>query len=232
MSRDTTIVFVHGSGGDASVWNAQVTHFADTCDVRAIDLPGRRSDAAIVTLSTCVERLRDHVSSLEMPVVVGHSLGAAVALEYALKDPDTVGGLVLIGAAASVDIPERLIDLVRSDLDAALETLPRALLGRTPDQAAVIRLVDQIRRVPVDAFLGDLRTSAEFNFAGRLKSFHAPVLVVQGAEDRVTTTGAGRDLATALGGAFEEIAASGHMVMLEQPDVLNQTIERFLRTLS
>ena len=228
MSGKTAVLFVHGSGGNASVWDTQVEYFANTRTVRAIDLPGRRGDVSEVSLATCVKRLGSHVRALDRPVVVGHSLGAAVTLEFALENPEMLSGLVLIGAATSVDVPAPLIEMIRSDFDAALQSLPRALLGRMPDHAAVQRLVNSIKQVPVDAFVGDLRTSASFDFEGRLEPFRGPVLVIQGAEDRVTGAEAGGKLAAALGGAFEEVAGSGHMVMMERPAALNGLIESFL----
>ena len=97
------VIFVHGSPGDASNWGAYLVEPIAGADVIAIDRPGfgESEPRGVVT------SLREQAAAIEpllddtQPILVGHSLGAPVALRAAIDFPGRVGGLVLI--SASVD---------------------------------------------------------------------------------------------------------------------------------
>ena len=82
-----TLVLLHGAGESADSWNALIPHLAGL-PVLAADLPGRRTTAG-PPLATVAE-MAAFVSDTLIPadfgpvVVMGHSMGAAVALELAL----------------------------------------------------------------------------------------------------------------------------------------------------
>lgn len=91
-SGPLTIVFVHGLGGDHTIFDSQIAHFAQTHQVLGIDLPGSggsgqdRSSWTMESFGEDVATVLDHLGLNEI-VLVGHSLGGNVTVEAALRRP-------------------------------------------------------------------------------------------------------------------------------------------------
>jgi pimeloyl-ACP methyl ester carboxylesterase len=102
------VVFLHSFGGDSTHWASQLDHLRHHRRALAIDLRGHGKSgrpknldysigAFVRDLEAVVEQLK-----LQRFVLVGHSLGAAVANAYAAKHPNQVAGVVLVGAPGKV----------------------------------------------------------------------------------------------------------------------------------
>src|SRR5215470_16216482 len=122
-----TLVLVHGYGGRALQWLYQLRAFGQTMRVIALDLRGHGgSDDPDELPATMDSLLADLELVLEAVRVTGsfallaHSFGGAIASEYALRHPERVAQLVLIG------VPARFV--VRSGVRSML-SLPRPLLA-------------------------------------------------------------------------------------------------------
>ena len=106
------VVFLHSFGGDSSHWANQLDHLRHHRRALAIDLRGHGKSARPrdmdYSLPAFVSDLETVVKELKLSrfVLVGHSLGAAVANAYAAKNPRQVAGLVLVGASGRMP-PER-----------------------------------------------------------------------------------------------------------------------------
>lgn len=97
------IVMVHGLGGSLMNFTYALTeHLDDEFRVIAIDRPGcgwsERDSAAQATLPEQARMISEFIAAegLENPIVVGHSLGGAIAVTMGLNHPDGLGGLALI----------------------------------------------------------------------------------------------------------------------------------------
>ena len=100
-----SVVFIHGWAASHRFWKYQIPHFKLKYQVTAYDLRGHGESDKPSTGYT----VNDHVNDLELlledlrienAVLIGHSLGGMIALEYALKAPHNLRGLVLVGASA------------------------------------------------------------------------------------------------------------------------------------
>src|SRR5687768_6784879 len=99
----TELVFIHGAGDSAAVWERQVRHFGSHHRVLAIDLPGhgrRLSEEALKSHDRNAEEAgrQIRVGGFSNPVLVGHSMGGAVALSLALSQPSLPRALVLVAS--------------------------------------------------------------------------------------------------------------------------------------
>jgi pimeloyl-ACP methyl ester carboxylesterase len=102
------VVFLHSFGGDSSHWASQLDHLRHHRRALAIDLRGHGKSARPkdmdYSVGAFVRDLESVVDQMKLQrfVLVGHSLGAAVANAYAGKHPDRVVGLVLVGAPGRI----------------------------------------------------------------------------------------------------------------------------------
>ena len=100
-SEDPILIFLHGSWHDSQQWQHIVAPLSETFHCFAIDLLGFGNSVAIKTPTSIdmeVDALHEFLVALKLrPVhLVGHSLGAWIAISYALKYPDLVQGVVAI----------------------------------------------------------------------------------------------------------------------------------------
>src|SRR6185437_4534069 len=191
--------------------------------------------------ATWADDLRGLLGALELepPVFVGHSLGAAVALKYALTYPDDVAGLVLMGTdpdlanlAPRMQAAAELIERV------GLETWVSEHWVKNPPFAAASlerspELLDRYRAMLLANDDGDyVRTcraiaTAE-SLGGRLGDVAQPALVLVGSEDDRTLPEHGRRLAERLPDAgFVELAGVGHTMPFEAPDEVAEAVTGF-----
>lgn len=101
---DTTLLLLHGFGESLFTWRAVVDPLAQHFRVVAVDLPGfggSSKSAASYTLDDMTRRLSDFVDRwVPGPIiVVGHSMGGAIAASLALERPERIQAVVLIAPA-------------------------------------------------------------------------------------------------------------------------------------
>jgi pimeloyl-ACP methyl ester carboxylesterase len=99
--RRPVVIFLHGSWHDNTQWSSAIEILSQNFQCLAIDLLGFGNSTALKTPSTIeteVDCLHEFLTTLKLRQVylVGHSLGAWIAVSYALKYPDSVTGIVAI----------------------------------------------------------------------------------------------------------------------------------------
>jgi pimeloyl-ACP methyl ester carboxylesterase len=228
------IVFLHGAGGNRLHWPPALRRMADARTL-ALDLPGhgQSPDTTAVTVDDFVARVEAwrRAVGLERMVVVGHSLGSAIALTYALELPEVAAALVLVGAGARLWVNPALLEGL-ADPDRWQATVDQIIRWSFAQQAAP-RIVELARRRMLETdpaiLRRDFQACAGFDVIARLAEIRTPTLVVCGLEDRMTPPALGEALAEGIAGArWRPISGSGHMLMLEQPAALERELRTFL----
>ena len=227
------LVLVHGAGGSADLWAPQFHGLADVARVVAPDLPGhgRAPGRGKPSIAAYAEWLGTFLGTLRAgrAVVVGHSMGGAVAQALALHAPGRLAGLVLIGTGAKLRVLPRLVDLLRErprEGQSLIQDL--AFAAGTPRECGEV--VDRVLRQGAPLVtLGDYLACDRFDVRSELARIRLPTLVVAGAEDRLTPPTYARFLADRIPGArLVEIPDAGHFPQLEQPRAVNAAIREFL----
>lgn len=246
------IVLAHGFAGSARNFRPQVRALRDAWRVRTYDARGHaRSEAprssAAYDLSALVGDFGRVLGEGEPAVIGGLSMGAAVALHFALDrglaSPERVRGLVLAAWPADRDdagaraFGVAFADAIdREGLEAAGESY--AWGPRSGLDAAGARLVRQgfLEHPPhalsaiLRGVLATLPTTAEL--VPRLAEVKVPVLLIAGDGDAAAVE-ASRTLEAGLPDArLEVIADAGHVVNLAQPARFNAVLRDFLAGLS
>jgi pimeloyl-ACP methyl ester carboxylesterase len=223
------LVFIHGSGCTAGVWRLQLERFPDAL---ALTLPGRGDGEHLGSVEAMArwvhERLREQ--GISKPVIVGHSLGGAIALQVALDFPGEAAGLCLIGSGARLRVHPATLETLEKAVDEPAtfhalmaETWRRAdpdLAGEMQAQSAALGPVP---------FLNDLRACDAFDVVERLGEIDLPTLAIVGTGDVMTPPKYAEFLRDHMPCAKVEIVEGGtHFVFAELPDEVNAALARFL----
>jgi pimeloyl-ACP methyl ester carboxylesterase len=236
-------VFLHGAGMDHTVWTLQARYFAHHgCAVLALDLPGHgRSEgpapSSIETYAEWLARLLDS-AGVGSAALVGHSMGALVALEAAARAPARTRALALLGIAGRMPVHPDLLAAAEAGAMAAVDLItawgygrPAHLGGhRAPGLWMLGGGKRLLERAAPGVLANDLRACDAYrgaaDAAGRIG---CPTLFLLGAVDRMTPPKAGAALAAAVKGAdVETLANVGHMMMVEAPDATLAALRRIL----
>jgi pimeloyl-ACP methyl ester carboxylesterase len=254
--RGPAVVMVHGLGGFAESWRHNIDALASRASVHALDLPGFGRSAkphGPYRLSDFARVLHGFVETLGLgPIsLVGHSLGAAVSITYALTYPGRVERLALVGALVPgcpyrFSWPARLVavqglgELLSLCGCAPLYKAAIARCFATPVPEEVDFLVDShyaARTSPEarQAFLVTLRALAAdladhlHGYRRALATLHAPVLLIHGRQDRVVPPAHCAEAARVLPRAAAcWLDQCGHFPQIEHARTVNGWLDEFL----
>ncbi|MFB6281822.1 MAG: alpha/beta fold hydrolase [Haloferacaceae archaeon] len=229
------VLCVHGAGGDRRVWRAQA-RLADRRPVVALDLSGRGGSDGVdarpgyEALGVYADDVVAVARETGARVLIGSSLGGAVALWIAVERELPLDGLVLAGTGARLAVPEDLLAWLDRDFDRAIEYLhgPDRLF-HDPDERTVETSRAAMRETGPAVTARDFRTCHAFDVSDRLADAAVPSLAVVGEHDRLTPPRFHERLADGLpdcGLAVVDDAA--HLAMLERPAAFNGAVGRFL----
>lgn len=246
-SLGTPIVLVGGFIEPSWVWHAVGPLLARRHRVYALDLPPfgysqRRGPFTLAHWLQLVEGF-DRRLGIRKPVLVGHSLGAAVAVSIAAQAPHAVAGIVLLdgdalpggggpGWLSHLLVPPWYTTLYRiaTGWDWLFRKGLRSAWGRgtPPFTAAFIDEWQRPFRVSgtADAFASMLGNGIQGVSVSTLSHVDVPTLVAWGSHDTVDSVSAGRRTAKLMRAPFVELAGAGHLSMLARPDLVANAIER------
>jgi pimeloyl-ACP methyl ester carboxylesterase len=222
-------IFIHGAGGSASAWSLQEPRF-EGCVVVA--LPGHPTGTAYASVGGYAEWAAHVLHDIPGPrVVVGHSMGGAVALQLALDHPHLVDGLVIIASGARLFVPEAAFDLARTNFPAECERLLRKGWPQA-DDATIAGEVAQMVEVGQHTVLQDYAACLGFDVVDRLGEIRVPTLVISGDQDALTPLSLATELLEGIGQSVGVVVPeAGHWVMKEHPSTVALLISGFLARL-
>ena len=236
-TQGVPIIFVHGSGSNHSIWLPQVHALAPIARPVAVDLPGHgQSDPPG---RTSVEAYRDVILSLldalqfDRAMIVGHSLGGAIAQTLALSHPDRVAALGLVGTGARLRVLQTILDGLLNDFENTIPFIVENSHAPNLSDALRARGLAELRACDPHVTHGDYASCNVFDVIARVGEIHAPTIVICGKQDRMTPVKYSEFLVSKIPGAqLELVDNAGHNVMLEQPDAVSRALFDFVKTLN
>lgn len=233
------IIFVHGAGLDHTVWTLFNRYFAKKqFNSIAVDLPGhgRSGGEPLLSIEANAAWLLDVIQALEIEdaALVGHSMGALVALEAARRAQTGIGRVVLLGAAAPMPVAEPLLDAARRNHHSAVDMIMLyahawcSQLGGNP--VAGIHIMNSnmrlLERSLENVLYADLNACNEYTEGlVAAQDIRAPANLILGKQDRMTPPAEAGGLIDALEQAHVEILEDcGHMMLSEQPEAVHRSL--------
>ena len=248
-ARGTPIILLGGFIVPSSVWDGVGRRLARDHRVFALDLPpfGYTERKGPYTLRGWIELVRafERRFGLHRPVLVGHSLGAAVAVADALWHPADSKGIVLIDgdAISASGAPSWVSKVLVGPWFTSVYRIAtssdwifrRGLAGAYPNHPPFRHefLEEWERPFKVQGTLSAFRSMLQYGIQGfrlaQLRAVRVPALVLWGARDTVDSVSAGRRSAEALRAPFHLLPGAGHLSMLAAPDAIARAVDSFAR---
>jgi pimeloyl-ACP methyl ester carboxylesterase len=232
-SGPITLLLTHGLALTGEVWKRQVAGLAANYRVVTWDLRGHgRSESPDGTcvlgdLAADLGAILDD-AAIALAVVLGHSAGSVIALQFALDYPTRAAGLILVGAASECDTAahrfyEEVAQLAEND---GMEPVHQHLgLRRERDTGSE---PNPITFAKIARCMGNLHLQP---LTPRLHEIRCPTLVSVGEKD-VFGVDPSVVLSRGIAGAHLEIVPGrGHGLFLEDPEGFNHIVDGFLRRL-
>lgn len=215
-----TIVFLHGYAGAAESFERQINHFAPEFRIIVPDLRGHgQSDAPrtqydMPEIISDIEAIVEHLNLPDKFILVGHSFGGSISVEYANAHPERIEKLVLIATAGEYPAP----GFVRY-FSKIPTRLFRPLWRYRPRWDAELHVMKRL------AF-NNLLTWQGWNL---LRNLQVETLVITGARDNLFPRRVFEDVGKMIPGAeVYDVGVSKHQVQLERYQAVNRALEGFI----
>ncbi|MDX1707270.1 MAG: alpha/beta hydrolase [Desulfobacterales bacterium] len=233
VKDQSTLVFIHGSGGSAQFWQVQVEDLVERANTIAVDLPGHGGSrgAGKDTIEGYAEAIIDFLDTLEAPgpIPCGLSLGGAITQQLLLDYAGRFRAGILIGTGAKLKVLPDIIETIENDFLGFVKMIPRFAASEKTDRAVIEKFQNELKDCRPDVISGDFKACNGFNVMARLGEINVPVLVVSADEDQLTPPKYADYLETAIRHSTRShILAAGHIVPLEKPQAVNKAISDFL----
>jgi len=256
VGKGPPMLFLHGLGGSWKDWAANLPFFHASYRTIAIDFPGfgdsdkPERDYSIDWLTAIVDKFLQEWK-LDQTVVVGHSMGALVAINLAAQVDSRVKNLVLVDAVGIGDKadflsyaltkkimgPESRFETFEGLLREEFKTMVENFIKRQKPKTSK----EFFQSIPKSPFTGKpllpmtpaVQMSAsiiDFDPHPQLAAIRQPTLILWGAKDPIAPPQDAPYLKTKIPHAtLKVLDKSGHSPMQEQPELFNQEVQKFLQ---
>lgn len=233
------LVFIHGPGGGAcaDAYTYQLKHFPGSV---APTLPGHLEGSRCADVARYTEWVRGWLWAKGLNkdlVLVGYTLGASIALQYALDYPDEVKGIVIMTVAirpktrkpGTYELRQRAVEDPKV-YDEWLEFQRHAMMFVEPGLKE--KLMERHRQVGPISQLHDLKTIDAFDVRDRIATLKPRLLLLRGLDDPGQPPEYEKEIHEAVPGSkYVKLTGAGHFPPTEQPEEVNKLIEEFLASL-
>lgn len=231
------LILIHGAGGSYISWPAQIRRLEGE-RIFALDLPGhgQSEGAGRHSVDEYAEDVIAFMKALKIraAVLVGISMGSAIALTIALKYPKKVLGLGLLGSGAKLRVAPPVLEWAANPntFESAVDMVNENCFSEGAPQSLLALSKKQMMEIRPSVFHGDLLACNEFDVVGQLEKVDLPALIICGAEDKMTPVKFSELLKSRIANSqLHVIEHAGHMVMLEQPDRIAELLKEFVDNL-
>ena len=227
------VLYIHGNTG-SHAWFRDVMELPERRTI-APDLVnfGHSDSIDVSDIDVYADFMDGFMGQLELEncLVVGHSLGGAVAMSLATRYPERVGKLLLVDSSPLKGLvtPEEYYPFIRLYL-VNRPLLKKALAGMVPtlqDDKVLNLLVNEAMLMNKSSYTGNARALEKADFSAVAGKFGKPVLFVRGGLDPLITGEMAKETAEAFGGTVRTLEKVGHSLMIENPELFKEVLLGF-----
>ena len=243
--RAPTLIFIHGVGMCGEIWQPQVEYFSKSYRIITYDFLGHGQSL----LKKDKPSLEGYVDQLNILVdeigisnfsLIGHSMGAIIAVAFALRYPEKVEALIPINIVfkrtkkAQDDVLKRAKDVITSKkISNISQTLDRWFTNKTSPQVdvKVSNVCSWLQNTSPQGYADAYYIFAISDrvFINNLSKLQLPVLYLTGSEDPNSTSLMSRQMAQETpNSSSKSIEGEAHMMSYISPKKVNPIIEQFL----
>ncbi len=225
-----TPLFIHGAGASPMVWRLQLLHFKGGL---AVELPGHPLGPGCNTIEDYASSVEAHIreKALKYPVLVGHSMGGAIAITIALRNSD-LAGLVLVGTGARLRVDPNILTGIKENYEDVSKLVGKWSVSPSSDPIIAERIAEDLLKVKPEVAYGDFIACDRFDRMNDVQKITCKTLIVVGADDRMTPVKYSQYLHEKIVNSnLVVIPDAGHNVMLEKHREFNAAVEAFLDSL-
>lgn len=242
-SSGRALVFIHGVGSTAAIWDAQLQVFGDTYRCYAIELRGNgvpkpEPDPDAITRAGYARDVRAVMdcAGIDEFAIVGCSLGGVVAFELWRQVPERISALAIVGSFARYPDSSTYVERVTAAVKAAgsMRTFAQdraAVLGLTPERMHAT--IEQMASKEIASYIAATQATWTGDYRADLPSIAVPTWVTLGERDSIAPLVLSREIAEGIRGAhLSVIQGAGHVANADAPEVFNEALAAFLRRAS
>lgn len=228
------IILIHGAGGNHLSWPPQIRRLADE-RIYALDLPGHGKSEGVGRHS--IHEYADDIIAfmkelkIRAAVMVGVSMGSAIALTLALKYPKNVLGVGLLGAGAKLRVAPSILETAGNPntFESAVDMINGNCFSANTAPGLLQLSKEQMMKMRPPVLLGDFLACNVFDVVGQLDQIKIPAIIICGKEDKMTPIKYSEFLqASITGSQLHIVENAGHLVMAEQPDIVADLLKQFI----
>jgi pimeloyl-ACP methyl ester carboxylesterase len=231
---DTPVLFVHSLAGNTTQWEKQLEHVRKNGCGIAIDMRGHgRSDAprdgdySFEASADDIQAVMDALG-VDRAILVGHSLGAAVAARFAATRTERVAGLFLVDPVgdqrlAPDEMQQFLVALESAHYERFIRDYWRQIIG--PNEELQARLLKDLDETPRATVVGMLWALQRTNLTNCILGYNGPKIAVVTPLNDFPFSLHNIDPALQPPTVIE---GTGHWLQLEKPDEFNAILDRFI----
>jgi len=227
------VLFIHGAGGGQYTWSYQKGYFEKEFNPIIIELPGHGESGG--EGETEIEKYADHVYgflkalNLTRVFLIGHSMGGAIVQTMALRYPEVIEGIVLVGTGARLRVLKTILEGIQTHFREIVPKINEYAFSRRANKDLIEKGIDGMLQCRPEVLYGDFLACDRFDVMKELEKINLPTLIVCGDEDELTPVKYSQFLHDRIKGSkLEIISGAGHMVMMESPSLFNDKIKEFL----
>lgn len=226
------LVYIHGAGGSESFWPL-VYKKNPIANFYALDLSGhgKSTGEGFQTIELYTDVVEKFITQLNLHSVIllGHSMGGAIALSLTIRKPQWLSKLVLISSGARLKVHPILLEKLKTDFEEVVDLILQTIYGTRIDSLLTIEAKKYLFKLGSEIILKDFIACNEFDLMNNIDQIDIPTLILVGSEDKVTPVKYSEYLHQKIRNSILKIIPDGsHMLFLEKSEEIKKELNDFL----
>lgn len=227
------ILFIHGAGGGQYTWSYQKAFFEKRFNPIILELPGHGASEGEGEEE--IGRYAEHICSflealaLSNVFLVGHSMGGAITQTVALKHPELLKGIVLVGTGARLRVLPLILNGIQTNFEETVRKINELCFFQKSSPLLMERSFAGLMQCRPEVLYGDYLACDRFDIMNEVEKIDLPTLILCGQEDGMTPVKYSQFLLRRIKGSrLEILPEAGHMVMMEAAEPFNEKVGAFI----